>query len=197
MINRVFVALFLLLQSLAIAAHATSPSDKQTSATELESLIADLTDQHGVPLTRSRLYGKPAIVHFGFTHCPVVCPTTLNEVALLMERLGSKADRINFLFVTVDPERDTADILKTYVSHFDARIIGVTGSEKAIAAIARSFGTSYAKRQHEDGYNMDHAIYAYLKDSRWRTVGTLYLGSGANQKLVNSRIEALLKASVK
>ena len=98
------------------------------------------------------------------------------------------------MFITVDPKRDTAEVLKTYVEHFDKRIVGVTGSEEAISAIARSFGTSFAKRPHEDGYNMDHAIYAYLKDSRWRTVGTLYMGAGANQKLVGSRIGALLKA---
>lgn len=194
MIARAILVSLLIAQLSAVPAHAASPSTKPTTRAESVPVVAGLTDQHGVPLTRSRLLGRPAIVHFGFTHCPVVCPTTLNEVALLMERLGPKADQINFLFITVDPKRDTADVLKTYVDHFDKRIIGVTGSEKAISAIARSFGTSYAKRPHEDGYNMDHAIFAFLKDSRWRTVGTLYLGSGANQKLVDKRVNALLAA---
>lgn len=195
MIARVILILLLIIQFSALSVYADSPSSKPTTMAESEPVVADLTDQHGVPLSTARLLGRPAVVHFGFTHCPVVCPTTLNEVALLMERLGPKADQINFLFITVDPKRDTADVLKTYVNHFDKRIIGVTGSEKAISAVARSFGTSFAKRPHEDGYNMDHAIYAFLKDRRWGTVGTLYLGSGANQKLVKTRINALLAAS--
>ena len=194
MIARLCLILLLVMQLAVIPTRAASPSGKAATTVDRDTFVADLTDQHGVPLTRSRLFGKPAVVHFGFTHCPVVCPTTLNEVALLMERLGPKVDRINFLFITVDPERDTADVLKTYVGHFDKRIVGVTGSGKAISAMARSFGTSFAKRPHEDGYNMDHAIYAFLKDARWRTVGTLYLGAGANRKLVGARIEALLKA---
>ena len=193
MIARLCLFLLLAMPLVAAPADGASPSDKASGKTERDRFLSELRDHHGEPLTAARLRGKPAVVHFGFTHCPVVCPTMLNEVALLMERLGPTADRINFLFVTVDPQRDTAEVLKTYVEHFDKRIIGVTGSEEAIAAIARSFGTSFAKRPYEDGYNMDHAIYAYLKDSEWRTVGTLYMGAGANQKLVSSRIGALLK----
>ena len=170
------------------SAHAASPAAPKSGDKE----IAGLTDQHGVPIRMEQLFGKPAVVHFGFTHCPDVCPAALDGTAHLMKRLGADAERMNFVFITVDPERDTAAVLKDYIAYFDKRIIGITGSEKAIAAIAKSFGTKYAKRPYEDSYTMDHTIYAYLKDTAWKTVGTLYLGASANQKLIDKRVGALL-----
>ena len=173
---------------------AVKPSTAGKSASMPSGFVAGLIDQHRQPVTARRLLGKPAIVHFGFTNCPVVCPTTLNEVATLMDTLGPRAEHLNFVFVTVDPERDTADVLKSYIEHFDKRIIGLTGSLDAITALAKSFKTSFAKRPYDDGYNVDHAIFAYLKDSEWRTASTLYMGDGANRDLVNKRIDALLGA---
>lgn len=154
--------------------------------------IAGLTDQAGSPVSRKRIFGKPAVVHFGFTHCPSVCPMTLNEVALLMDRLGAEADDINFVFATVDPERDTAPVLKEYIDYFDSRILGLTGSIDAIKALARHFDTTFAKRPNAHGYNVDHAIYAFLTDTAGKVVSTLYLGTDANRRLVKTRLQKLL-----
>ncbi|MGI9425364.1 MAG: SCO family protein [Hyphomicrobiaceae bacterium] len=180
----------------AAVTFAVSPATSDDKASTANGFVEGLIDQHGRPVAAKRLLGKPTVFHFGFTHCPVVCPTTLNEVATLMADLGPRADRLNFVFITVDPERDTASVLKTYIGYFDERIIGLTGSEKAIAAIAKSFKTTYAKRPHEDGYNMDHAIFAYLTDRSLRMVSTLYIGSGANRNLVRKRIDKLLGAEL-
>jgi len=176
------------------ASQAAAPTVASKAATASDGFVAGLIDQHGAPVKAQRLVGKPSIVHFGFTHCPEVCPTTLNAVAGLMQQLGELADQINFVFVTVDPERDTADVLKQYIAHFDNRIIALTGSTEAIAAVARAFKTSFAKRPNKDGsgYSMDHAIFAFLKDRNWKTVSTLYLGSGANRELVKKRLKGLL-----
>ena len=90
MIARLYLILLLMMQLTMLPANAASPSDNSATKVDIDKFVADLTDQHGAPLTKARLYGKPAVVHFGFTHCPVVCPTMLNEVALLMERLGAE-----------------------------------------------------------------------------------------------------------
>ncbi len=147
-------------------------------------------------MQQNRFLGKVSIVHFGFTYCPDVCPTTLNEVATLMADLGAVADRINFVFVTVDPARDTPSELKTYLNHFDDRIIGLTGSEEAITALAKSFKTSFAKRAYDGGYSMDHAVFAYLMDKKWSTVATLYMGAGASKHLIAKKLRLLLRNAV-
>jgi protein SCO1/2 len=182
--------LIVLLQS--ASGHSVAASSTSTVKIAPKGFVAGLVDQDGTSVTRGRFTSTPTLVHFGFTHCPDVCPTTLNEVSTLMANLGPDADRINFVFVTVDPARDTADVLKNYLSHFDERIIGLTGSEKAISALAKSFNAAFAKRPQESGYSMDHAIFAYLKDSKWRTVGTLYMGAGASRDLIRQKLNSLL-----
>lgn len=182
--------LIILLQS--ATHHRLTASSTTLAKTVKKGFIAGLIDQNGDSVSHHRFAGKPTLVHFGFTYCPEVCPTTLNEVATLMAKLGPDAERLNFVFVTVDPARDTADVLKNYISYFDERITGLTGSEKAIAALAKSFNTTYAKRPYDGGYSMDHAIFAYLKDSKWRTVGTLYMGAGANRDFVMKKLGPLL-----
>lgn len=169
-----------------------SDAGKTEEASSKQIFIQGLTDQNGKSVTRNRLFGKPAIVHFGFTHCPVVCPTTLHEVGLLMQRMGAKADKFNFIFATVDPERDTASVLKEYIGNFDERIWGLTGSQESIAKLTKHFGATYAKRPADEGYNVDHAIFAYLTDTGGKVVSTLYLGTSANHKLVEKRLEQLL-----
>jgi protein SCO1/2 len=155
-----------------------------------------LTTQHGTPFQFEQLKGKPSVVHFGFTHCPVICPTTLNEVANYMAKLGSDADKINFVFVSVDPERDTKDVLKEYIGYFDGRIIGVTGTEAGIRGLADRFGTTYEKRPMPDGgYEMAHVVYGYLLDAAGKQVGTLYLGSESLPKVVLDKIRKLVSGS--
>jgi protein SCO1 len=132
----------------------------------------NLTDQNGRTVTDGDLKGRPFLVFFGFTHCPDICPTTMFEISEIMRKLGPDGDRVGAVFITVDPERDTAKALKDYVSSFDPRIIALTGDEAAIAAVAKSYRAVYRKVPlKEGGYTMDHTAIVYLmgKDGRFVT----------------------------
>lgn len=154
-----------------------------------------LTDQNGRAVTEQTLAGKPSVIHFGFTHCPVICPTTLYETAEHMKALGARSDQINFVFVSVDPARDTPDVLKAYIGSFDERIIGLTGDEGEVDALARALGASYERQKLPDGaYTMEHTVYAILMDRHWRSVGTLFMGYESSSKLVSGRLQSLLDA---
>ncbi|MGI9381814.1 MAG: SCO family protein [Methyloligellaceae bacterium] len=151
-----------------------------------------LVDQHGKAVTEASLKGKPTVLHFGFTHCPVICPTTLYEVAGRMRDLGPVAGDIRFVFATVDPERDTVDVLKTYIENFDERIIGLTGTLDNVTQLAKGLGASFAKRPRKDGgYDFDHTIFAYLLDRDWKKVGVLYIGPGTGGDAVVKKLRAL------
>lgn len=130
----------------------------------------ELTSQEGKPITDKDLRGRPFLVFFGFTHCPDVCPTALREISDIFAALGEDK-KVSALFVTVDPERDTAESLKDYVSNFDKRIIGVTGSRAAIDATLKSYRV-YARKVPGEGenYSMDHSTIIYLMDKQGRFV---------------------------
>lgn len=124
-----------------------------------------LTDQNGQTITDQNLKGHPSLVFFGFTHCPEVCPTALFDISEILSRLGSDADKVNALFVTVDPERDTPAALKDYLSSFNPRLIGVGGDPEALAAVAKAYRVYYKKVPLKDGdYTMDHTAIVYLMD---------------------------------
>jgi len=124
-----------------------------------------LTDHAGVPRTLTDYAGKVVVVFFGFTQCPDICPTSLAEMAQVVRELGSDADRVQVLFITVDPERDTPDILRQYVTAFDARFVGLTGTPEQIRAAAASFKVSYAKvARAGNDYTMDHTAAFFLLD---------------------------------
>jgi protein SCO1/2 len=135
-----------------------------------------LVDQNSKPITDADLKGHPFLVFFGFTHCPDVCPTTLFEVSEVLRALGSEGKGVRALFVTVDPERDTPEKLKDYLSSFDARVIGVTGDPEAITAIEKAYRV-YAKKVPLDGgnYTMDHTAIVYLMDKTGRFVAPFNL----------------------
>lgn len=132
----------------------------------------ELTSQEGKALTNKDLLGRPYLVFFGFTNCPDVCPTALREISDVFAALGDKA-KVSALFVTVDPERDTAASLKDYVSNFDPRIIGATGTRAQIDATMKSFRV-YAKKVPDanGNYSMDHSTIIYLMDKQGRFVGS-------------------------
>ena len=154
-----------------------------------------LLDQGGRPLTPAALKGKPTLLQFGFTSCPVVCPTTLHEIAGLMQELGPLADQINVVFVTVDPARDTTGVLKRYIASFDERIVGVTGSEDGIAALASALGAAVSKTSQGSDYAVSHPVYAYLLDRNWLRAGTLYVGPSAKKTKVLETLKGLIGAS--
>ncbi len=112
--------------------------------------LFQLMAHHGRPVTRADLRGKPFVVLFGYTNCDDVCPTSLFEVSVLLSGLGSQGDRLPVLFVTVDPEHDTPEQLKTYLEAFDSRIIGLTGSRDQVAAVAAAFAAPLDKVQAAD-----------------------------------------------
>jgi protein SCO1/2 len=111
-------------------------------------------------------------VFFGFTHCPEVCPTTLYDLTQDLEALGKDADRLRVAFITVDPAQDTPELMKTYLGSFDPRIVGLTGTEEEIAAVAKAYKVYYRKVPTESGYTMDHTATILLMDSRGEFYGT-------------------------
>jgi len=130
-----------------------------------------LVDHNARPLSDQTVKGRPFLVFFGFTHCPDICPTTLFEVSEILRALGPDADRVSALFVTVDPERDTPDKLKDYLSSFDPHLVGATGDPEAVKAMEKAYRV-YAKKVPLDGggYTMDHTALVYLMDKEGRFV---------------------------
>jgi protein SCO1/2 len=130
-----------------------------------------LVDHNGNTVSDADLKGKPFLVFFGFTHCPDICPTTLFEVSEILGKLGKDADGVNALFVTVDPERDTKEKLKDYLSSFHPRLRALTGDTASIAAMEKTYRV-YSKKVPLDGggYTMDHTALVYLMDKQGRFV---------------------------
>lgn len=135
-----------------------------------------LIDQDGKPITDQDMKGRPFLVFFGYTHCPDICPTTLFDVSELMRAMGKDADRTGALFITVDPERDTAAVMKDYLSSFDPHLRGATGDAKAIDAAEKEYRV-YAKKVPTDhgDYSMDHTALVYLMDKQGRFVAPFNL----------------------
>jgi protein SCO1/2 len=135
-----------------------------------------LVDQSGRAVSDQDMKGRPFLVFFGFTNCPDICPTTLFEVSEVMRALGNDAGRTAALFITVDPERDTPDKLKDYLSSFDPHLRGLTGNAAAIAATEKAFRV-YSKKIPTDGggYTMDHTAIVYLMDKQGNFVAPFNL----------------------
>jgi protein SCO1/2 len=131
-----------------------------------------LTTAEGKPFSSETLKDRPYALSFGFTNCPDVCPTTLLEMSNALAALGPDADGLTVLFLTVDPERDTVEHLKSYLSAFDPRIIGLTGSVADIASVARAYHVYYEKVPTSDGYTMNHTATVFLIDRTGALAGT-------------------------
>ena len=127
----------------------------------------ELVDQTGRPARDEDFAGKWQLVFFGFTSCPDICPTTLGTVTAALEELGPVADKLQPLLISVDPERDTPPVMKEYLTPFDPRILGLTGTPDQIQAAIRSFRVYVSKRPLEGGdYTMDHSAFIYLMDPK-------------------------------
>jgi protein SCO1 len=137
----------------------------------------ELTDQTGKMVSEVDFLGKPSVYFFGFTHCPDVCPTTLYEMTNWLEELGDKADKINVAFVTVDPERDTPEVMADYVSAFDPHIVGLSGTPDQVTEMVKAFKVYRRRVDQGDGdYSMDHTATIYLMDAKGQFVGTIAYG---------------------
>jgi protein SCO1/2 len=133
-----------------------------------------LVDQKGQAITETAFRGQPSAVFFGFTHCPEVCPTTLFELDGWLKTLGDEGKNLRAFFVTVDPERDTAEIMNTYVGNVSDRITGITGEPDKVHAMAKAFGIYWRKVDTEGGdYTMDHTASVILLDSNGAFAGTI------------------------
>jgi protein SCO1/2 len=135
-----------------------------------------LTDDTGKAVTGADYRGKVVLLYFGYTHCPDVCPLTLAQLHVSMQRLGALADGARILFVSVDPTRDTPAILKTYVSAFDPRAVGLTGSPRAVEALSKRYRSAFTREPDaSDGsYAVSHssAIYVFDRAGHARVLAT-------------------------
>jgi len=167
---------------------------KGAAGTLLASAIGgpfQLVDQNGKPFGDSDLKGKWHLVFFGYTNCPDTCPTALNEMALALDRLGKERDEFSIVFITVDPERDTPEVLKSYVASFDAPIIALTGTAAEVAQAAKAYRVYSAKHPRADGgYDMDHSAVIYVMDPEGRFAATFTPDSTA--QAIAERLQKLL-----
>jgi protein SCO1/2 len=148
----------------------------------------ELVDGNGETVTDATFAGKPTVMFFGFTYCPDVCPTTLSELQGWMEALGDDADKLNYAFVSVDPERDTPDVMRDYVWAFDKRITPLTGSQEQVDAMIKAYRVYAKKVPLDDGdYTMDHSAAVYLMNADNKFVGTIAYQEGEDTALPKLR----------
>jgi len=121
-----------------------------------------LTDQSGKRVTEKDFLGRYTLIYFGYTYCPDVCPTQLQVLAAALEEMGPTASKITPVFISIDPARDTPEVMKAYVENFGAQFIGLTGSADEIAAVAKAYRVFYAKAGTGQDYKMDHTSLMYL-----------------------------------
>ncbi|MHB0771254.1 SCO family protein [Bradyrhizobium sp. 5.13L] len=135
-----------------------------------------LTDQNGKAVTDKSLKGKPTLIFFGYTHCPDVCPTSLFEISEVLRAMGKDADKVNAIFISVDPERDTPATMKDYLSSFDPHLQGLSGAPAETAKVISSYRVYAKKVPTKDGdYTMDHTALIYLMDREGRFVSPFNL----------------------
>src|SRR5438067_127302 len=189
----IFAALLVVAAGVLLAL-AIRETPQGAAGTALASAIGGpfrLIDQNGKPVSDADLKGKWQLVFFGYTHCPDACPTALNEIALALDQLGAKRDAVKIVFITVDPERDTPEVLKSYVASFDAPITALTGSPEAVAQAAKAYRVYYAKHPTRDGaYDMDHSAVIYVMNPEGRFTATFTPDSTADA--IAQRLQKLI-----
>jgi cytochrome oxidase Cu insertion factor (SCO1/SenC/PrrC family) len=151
-----------------------------------------LIDHTGAPRTDRDFRGKLLLIYFGFTYCPDICPTDLQNIGLAIDQLGAAGDKVQPLFITVDPERDTPEHLAQYVQMFHPRLIGLTGDAAAILAAADAYKVYYAKVPNErgDDYTVDHTAFIYLMGADGRYLGFFPPGTTAHRIASSLRQQA-------
>lgn len=190
----VALAGLLVLAAGALLGLAFREGPKGAAGTLLASAIGgpfQLVDQNGKPYSDQSLKGKWHLVFFGYTHCPDTCPTTLNELSLALDKLGAKRGAVDVVFISVDPERDTPAVLKSYVESFDAPIVALTGTADEVKQAAKDYRVYYAKHKRPDGgYDMDHSAVIYVMDPEGRFTATFTPDSTADD--MAARLQKLL-----
>ena len=174
---------------------ASAPNDflaTDISYTHLGNRLS-LTDHTGRPRTLADFNGKVIALFFGYTHCPDVCPTTMSDMKKVMKQLGEQSDQLQVLFVTLDPERDTQQVLSQYVPGFDPRFVGLTGSNAAIATTVNDFKifSNKVSNHGHSGYTIDHSAGIYIFDQHGKI--RLYVNYGTKPTDIANDIKKLLK----
>lgn len=187
--------LFLLLLILLAGCHKSVPplpAHAVDISWRYEQAAADfrLTDATGKIRSLSDFKGKVVVLFFGYTHCPEVCPTTLADLAQVVRLLGADAEKVQVLFVTLDPERDTPEVLAKYVPSFNPSFLGLYGDTQATAQAAKVFAVSFEKHAEKNGYTLDHSDGTYLIGKNARTV--LLSPYGQRTELLLEDIKLLL-----
>jgi cytochrome oxidase Cu insertion factor (SCO1/SenC/PrrC family) len=171
---------------------AAQPSSERSAAELMDAVMWNrepiggpfaLTDQNGTRRTDADFRGKLMLVYFGFTYCPDVCPTDLLQMALAVDQLGQAGEMVQPVFITVDPERDTAGHLKQYMPLFHRRFVGLTGDAMAIQAAARAYRVYYKKVEWADrsDYTVDHSAFIYLMGRDGEYLGFFPPGASAER----------------
>ncbi|MBK1970390.1 SCO family protein [Brevundimonas diminuta] len=152
-----------------------------------------LTDQNGKTVDQTILNGKWTLVFFGFTYCPDYCPTTLGVLNAVQERMGDKAEDLQIVFISIDPERDTPQMLKDYLSSdgFPDGVIGLTGTPEQVAKAAKAYRAFYQKVGEGEGYTMNHGLTVYLMgpDGKFRSAVAHDLGPSRTATLIENAME--------
>ncbi len=151
-----------------------------------------LTDQHGQPRTLADFKGKVTLVFFGFTQCPDVCPSTMAELAQIRAKLGADGNRVQGVFVTLDPERDTPELLQAYMAGFDPSFIALRGTLEQTAAAAKEFKVFYAKvpGKSPGSYSLDHTAGSYVFDTHGKV--RLFVRYGSGPEALTADLKVLL-----
>jgi protein SCO1/2 len=182
------------LAPLLVACGETKPQFKAIDVTGAEyARDFQLTDHDGRPRTLKDFRGKAVVVFFGYTHCPDVCPTTLSENAEAKRLLGPDGAKVQGVFVTVDPQRDTPEMLKAYMANFGPDFVALRGTPEQLAAVAKEYKIYYKKVDGKtpDSYTMDHSAGSYVYDPQGRV--RLYTRYGTGPEALASDLKILLK----
>ncbi len=177
--SRFIVALVLVLLALGgavIAMTLTRNRGLQEAALSSPSIGGPFTlvAPDGKTVTDQTYRGKWLFIYFGYTFCPDACPTALNNISVALEKLGAEADKIQPLFITVDPKRDTPQVMGDYLKSFDPRIVGLTGSQAQTDGVAKAYRVYVAPQENGgDDYAVDHSAYFYLMDPRGKFVNVI------------------------
>lgn len=195
MMNRLLLALFVLVNLTACERAPTPPVFQATDITGA-AFARDfrLTDHNGQVRTLADFKGKAVAMFFGYTHCPDVCPTTLSDFAAALKQLGSDAARVQVIFVTVDPERDTPAILKQFVPAFDPGFLGMSTDPVSLKALAKEYKVVYEKASAKaaDDYLIDHSAGTYVYDPQGRL--RLLMAYGSSPDMIAQDLKSLLAA---
>lgn len=184
---------------LALAACQPAPQAPVFQATDITGAAFardfKLTDHNGQLRTLASFKGKLVVMFFGYTHCPDVCPTTLSDLAAAMKQLGPLSDRVQVLFVTVDPQRDTPALLKLFVPAFDPRFLGMVTDADSLKALAKEYKIVYQKTSVKgvDNYLIDHSAGSYVYDAEGRL--RLLIPYGSSPDLIAHDLKTLLGSS--